>query len=90
MLLLPLDGRDAIGRDQKRKDKEHGPAQRLAADEQGHGKQGKHHTCHKENLSCRAEQKRHHGDQNGEDCHKGVARIFRTIIVGCLLYKLMG
>ena len=44
--------RDAIGRDQKRKDKEHDPAQRLAAEEQGQGKQVQHHTGHNENRSC--------------------------------------
>ena len=66
LIYQPLrDGRDAIGRDQKGKDKEHDPAQRLAADEQGHGKQGQHHTGHNENRSCHAEQKRHHGGQNG-------------------------
>ena len=72
------DGRDAIGRDQKRKDKEHDPAQRLAADEQGHGKQGQHHTGHNENRSCHTEQKRHHGGQNGEHHHKGGGKDFQN------------
>ena len=72
------DGRDAIGRDQKRKDKEHDPAQRLAADEQGHGKQGQHHAGHNENRSCHTEQKRHHGGQNGEHHHKGDGKDFQN------------
>jgi len=72
------DGWDAIGRDQKGKDKEHDPAQRLAADEQGHSKQGQHHTGQNENGSCHAEQKRHHGGQNGEHHHKGGGKDFQN------------
>ena len=79
------DGRDAMRRDQKRKDKEHDPAQRLAADEQGHGKQGQQHTGHNETAVAIQDRNETTAARTASTTTKGAARIFRTIISGYLL-----